>query len=333
MDELSSKLEISFEKLIKPVDEHLKKMFNYFEENIYENIETLFHYTSEKNAFSILESREFYASNIMHVNDPSEVYFGINHIFDFFEEVIDSSRIDNERKEIIGLHIKRCRNICFENAHKLGASFIASFCTSGDNLPQWQTYADNGNGVALEFDRKELEDFIRLQRSNNFHSFKIVYAPFDKPASDEYVFWRCELRKFWEMIIDLLLKYHNQDDERNLILSHMMLNVIVISHTIKHGCYLHENEYRFLFVYKIIGEKIESDAASFQKNEGRDLIKFTWTDQHLKSLKIGPSFSHDGELKLMPFELRELLQSKGFDVDSIEIKQSKLPYRGKKFTA
>lgn len=129
----------------------------------------LYHYTDYNGAAGIIESKSLRLTKLGYLNDTTELHHAIN-LFKSAAE-IQTGKIENdEKRELLNftkdqLESFRETNIC-----------IASFCESGDLLSQWRSYGNDGSGVAVKFDGKELK---RIISNVDMNLWKCVYTERD----------------------------------------------------------------------------------------------------------------------------------------------------------
>jgi hypothetical protein len=102
----------------------------------------LFHFTSPQGLRGIIENRQLWCTDVAHVNDPREGDHGLSvlksvlkrkSVYKWFKEPILSS------DTLSGMKAQ-------------WTSYIACFCSTGEQLHMWQDYAVGGAGCALVFD-------------------------------------------------------------------------------------------------------------------------------------------------------------------------------------
>jgi hypothetical protein len=107
----------------------------------------LYHYTSNENFISIIKGKKLHLSSLNHSNDTQE---GMQ----FFEHVkgILFEKLRCRDQEIFEFHVK---NFC-EDEGAFG------FCLSEekDLLSQWVSYASDGGGVAIGFNKEKLDRLL-----------------------------------------------------------------------------------------------------------------------------------------------------------------------------
>lgn len=108
-----------------------------------EPTEPLFHYTSERALFSIIESEQFWFTSIYHMDDTEELTFGFNVARTLLQKAAESGG-------------RLTRVFCEELANeeeldkikRLFEFYSVSFGVK-DDAKQWKKYADEGRGIAL----------------------------------------------------------------------------------------------------------------------------------------------------------------------------------------
>jgi len=101
----------------------------------------LWHYTSVASTFHIVRSQTMWATDSAFLNDSTE-----NKIFQLalYKQAI--VRYKGEKSELR----RRLCHLTEQLVHSISRSrYIISLSNSGDLLPQWRAYADDGAGVAL----------------------------------------------------------------------------------------------------------------------------------------------------------------------------------------
>ncbi|MCF2872949.1 DUF2971 domain-containing protein [Octadecabacter sp. G9-8] len=108
---------------------------------------TLYHYCTTATFLSIIESKSIWMSDINTMNDFGEMHWAYDMFIRAANLVIDEvgySFIDTIDKVISA-------------AQLYNLPLLSSFSTEGDVLSQWRAYADDGAGVSIGFDAKQLE--------------------------------------------------------------------------------------------------------------------------------------------------------------------------------
>lgn len=103
---------------------------------------SIFHYTSSAGLLGMVENRVIWASEASSLNDRSEVVMG----WEFHDEWLAHRRRDDETLGWAAISSGG------ELAHHQSNVYVASCSTSGDDVAQWRSYAENGSGYAIELD-------------------------------------------------------------------------------------------------------------------------------------------------------------------------------------
>lgn len=104
--------------------------------------QTLYHYTTTEGLLGILESEELWATNILFLNDTSELVDAIK----LFTAELENNPLKLD-KETGWLHTLILPNLEAAPVDH----FAVSFCEDGDLLSQWRAYSAQGSGYSLGF--------------------------------------------------------------------------------------------------------------------------------------------------------------------------------------
>ena len=109
----------------------------------------VFHYTTASAALQILEEGAFRATSLQHMNDPREWRYG--------EAIIEDSRKRlRETTSPSSLAGRWLESVTFPLLEEGTSAYVISFSEIGDSLPQWRAYAEDGSGIALGLDLREI---------------------------------------------------------------------------------------------------------------------------------------------------------------------------------
>jgi hypothetical protein len=263
-------------------------------------------------------NRETLAHRIFDLNDPSELRHGFHQAIKIWNsKAFYGCAEADEIGAVLGdFNNEKLR----ESAHY----FTCSFSSDGDELGQWRSYADNGRGYSLGFDRQALEAaFIQKGSSAFAQTFPVQYDD------------------------DLLADLQGQIIERALPLTSLptgkdkdlpdptikvlklKLLVSVASHTLhtalffKHAAYRNEQEYRFLEMFP--ANKSPTDVKL--RTRPYSLVRYREFDWRanasgaLQEIVVGPAADRD---KAHQFA-RDCLRM--YHKEDIEVIQSPIPYR------
>ena len=277
----------------------------------WETPSVIYHYTNDLGLRGILETGKFWLTDIFKLNDPSELEHGISHLIEALKANSDS--LGKNLSE----HVEAFRS---RRLTKSARYFVCAFSSDGNELGQWRAYADNGRGFSLGFDRNALEDTFMNDKTSEQEN-----ATFPVTYDDGYLF-----KKHEELVERLFLKIHwhsmkvlNRDDFVNKLLFPLILRSLYLTLHFKHEAYKNEQEYRFLQVFAADASppEVKSRSRHYSLVEYREFDWRTVAAKALQKIWIGPA---PDKPKASQFA-RDCL--KEFNIDSVELMQSKIPYR------
>lgn len=209
-------------------------------------VDSWYHYTSLdaiKNGIIVQnpEPQEeicLWATHSQYMNDPSEFSMGVFLIDSIYDSLKINNNTDLQQK---WSSTKEFYKSCF----------LTCFSENADSLPMWNMYGNNGQGVALEFQRGMPE------------------------VENEYVL-KCEyeLDKIKQKIQDLLSKGNE----------YVACYIALLPFILKHSAYQYENEIRYV-------SKFPNIPTDFRCKNGKMIpFKKVYLEKGLlKSVTIGPS--------------------------------------------
>ena|SRR5882672_11981800 len=130
--------------------------------------DTIYHCTDDRGLAGILATGKLWLTDIFNLNDPSELRHGFGKAIEAWQ---GKGCAEAERVATVLRRVSSDPDF-----RELGHHFTCSFSSDGDELGQWRAYADNGQGYALGFNRRELETaFIEKGDSPFGQSFPLTY--------------------------------------------------------------------------------------------------------------------------------------------------------------
>src|SRR4029077_14496990 len=179
--------------------------------------------------------------DIFALNDPSELRHGLSIAIGLLK-----SRAVAARPEIGTFASMFERFDLDAGIEAAGHFFICCFSSDGDGLGQWRAYADNGQGFALGFDTRSLEDVFTKKNSKPVKQHSAFHITYDDK----------ELTRIQTALVDLvdpLISLPRTTGVRGAALHAYMMDLLVY-HSMnvirgvmffKHEAYKNEKEYRF----------------------------------------------------------------------------------------
>ncbi|MFD0762847.1 DUF2971 domain-containing protein [Lutibacter aestuarii] len=327
----------AFEALKLDLEKKIVKELQSFNFNKKSNrLNILYHYTDLSGLKGIIENQSFFSSNSAYLNDKKEFHYGV----DLFKSAISNYNILNEYQKKIINEIRKELDNKLESYH-----FVTCFSLEGDLLSQWRAYADDGKGIAIGFDLKNLVEAFNPKASGMLIEYN---DQTQKQAVDKIVQTTVS---FYESKLSLLESI-NQEHLYDVIAQEANEIFNKYIGQFKHSSFKEEREYRFdlsidndinkarelsyrvssnnllvpfLHLKTNLQEELESRKKSYPE-EPIDVslkkIKHKVKLLPIKKLIIGPSL----DFELNKKSIIGFLKKNGYS-ENIEINQSKVPYR------
>jgi len=230
---------IDFEKLVSSqcfapcLDEYSGKI---------ELCDYIYHYTSQYTLSEILERNEIWLSHALDMNDPGEIFFGIEVIIDILSTYLSS---DSKVLEFVTEESKRLHD--FKRFIDLSPIFILSFSEKRDNLKQWIHYANDASGVSFEFIRSKIINEIASANPNDFSALLIPVIYFyknKKPAGKESTPFIRFVSDFFSKIDQIM---GENDFKIDINYKQIAFDYLVIfASFVKQNLYFEEKEWRLI---------------------------------------------------------------------------------------
>jgi hypothetical protein len=256
-----------------------------------------FHYTSAQGLKGILESKSFFASDVLSLNDYSEVVHGRDMFFDLLkakstalaENLLQALQTGNG---LLGLGEK-------------WFVYVFCLCAKKDVLSQWRGYSGGTGGFAIGLDAKKLEE--RIQQAD-FAVLKMLYNRKDQQRI------LSETLSSFERVCE---EYPPQSKtDVTDVLEEMALILLQTILYFKHPAFHEEEEWRIV--------KIEpSDPAAFRLR-GSEIVPYItvhFEPDLLKTILHGPGLS----TPINDTSIRRLADQFGYD--HVTIEKSDIPLR------
>ncbi len=301
-----------------------KEFFDFLEKNgaaTYSKVShLLFHYTKVSALKGILSSRVLWFTNIFtQKSDPFEIRSGVDICYQLLDE--HSSKVMHPGAKFF---IEKFKKILQVNIEQSGQFFL--FCASGlqDDPHLWMEFADNGEGVCLEFASGFSENFTDTLE-NDDGCFSNGTSPVFEVFYDDEVL-RCVLRPIIEKCMDCVnrgLEAANPNkDEGWLFLREM--STLLASNCLPHCTeykpekFSKEKETRFL---RIIRADRTPRYLPTKKigGEAKVPLVLPLQEKDLKAIWLGPLAP-----VTMQAWLKKILLENNWN--SVEIKLSKIPF-------
>jgi len=279
-------------ELWQPIQEYIDTLAN-------GSMPAVHHYTTLKGALGILETGRIWFTERTHLNDPSEISYGL--------EIADKVLHERNRASDAG-RFKTSAQDVFRDFR----FFSASFSFECDDISQWRNYADDGKGVVLSF------------KASAFNAPK---THVDSLIGDNLTALVCPISyelPCLESVINRIV-----DRWQGCGIGELCDHVFMISSMFKNECWKSEREYRF-FVHGRREKLLRSDYYRTRERNGQvvsylDLPIQNWgspADFPIYRIRLGPAAA-DG----LDAQLRDFLFSRGIPIQENLISRSNIPYR------
>lgn len=296
--------------------------------------DTFFHYTNLFGLKAIIENQSLFASNSAFLNDKEEFYFGIKL---FCETVC----ILESEKEFVA-YSSLFENIKSNLNRKKSNRYVTCFSLDGDLLSQWRAYADDGKGIAIGFDPKQLIEAFEFKADGLF----IVYDHSEQEIISDAVLRQCV--RFYTGKKNLF-DWGGEAQFDTIVSEEVTFFINRYVGQFKHNAFIEENEYRFdlaidsdinqdrelhyrvsknnLLVPHLLLKTNYQDERDQQQKSSQVLAESEKDERYkvkllpINSIIIGPSIDYE----LNKQSIEEFLKKQGY-VDVI-IEKSKVPYR------
>lgn len=191
--------------------------------------DTFYHYTDLAGLKGIVENQSLFASNSAFLNDREEFYFGIK----LFCEIIDLLAVEPEFNEQATLFksIKSLLNL------KKSNRYVSCFSLDGDLLSQWRAYADDGKGIAIGFNPKQLIEAFEVKAQGLF----IVYENDRQKAIASLVLRECT--KFY-LLRKMQFDWGGDEEFDRIVSEEISFFINRYVGQFKHRAFIEEDEYR-----------------------------------------------------------------------------------------
>lgn len=195
----------------------------------------LFHYTDAGGMSGIVQSRSFWLSNALAVNDPDEVHFGKQLIVQALQKA-GVNQPDHSRAFFARLHEEFNEYVMTLHEH-----FLICFCTSENLLSQWRAYSAAGRGYSLGF---TFSDDTRVaypgEAGNSLKPWfrKVIYNP------DQQMRW---INRWVELLTDAVKKARYDPPDNIRIVYHAVNILIEMALCFKKPYFEQEDEWRLIY--------------------------------------------------------------------------------------
>lgn len=257
-------------------------------------------------------------TNIFYLNDSSEFRPATKILADLIKTYESTLNIDKIRNTSQKLNEKFWED--FSTLYGiLTFPYITSFSEDPDNLPMWNTYGQNGKGIALGIERI------------NFNKLKIV-PPEGHPSWIKCLYNDKMIKDFFESNIKDLYNIFELNDSGKIIINEFSNFEAFARYfsTLKNIAYRYEHEWRLVKSYSShnFDEKVK-----FHEANGilKPFIEHKLPKSILKEVRIGPCSNIDIAKNSIEMSLKKAgytVMEKDIGKDNyVKVEKSEIPFR------
>ncbi|SEW34437.1 Protein of unknown function [Ruminococcaceae bacterium KH2T8] len=201
--------------------------------------ELIYHYCKFSTFEQIIKNKTIRLQDITKSNDSSEILWALRQIREFYKECDGYKPGDTQ----LDLYVQKCLDSLFyqndTNDDNFIKFFVACFSFQKDMLSQWRGYADDGQGVAIGFDKGLLmKNECCGYKLLGLRSGSVIYD-----ESEQYNFIKNNLEWFYECegkMSDIDKKNITFNDETREAFFKLLLDAVFI----KNPFFSEEKEWR-----------------------------------------------------------------------------------------
>lgn len=294
--------------LYSETDDYLSFFFKqhcHFFDYINNNIEEVYHYTSNETIEKILETSSLRFTNINELNDECE----FTHLFTILYDRIPYYKL-KYNEEFCNNLLEVCSKYCNEVYYYIGENlkndiernyYVMSFSLEDDNLSLWTLYTKEKNFIGCNFGIN-VEGFKCIQYINGpIWGGAVIYS------EDEQIKILDELIASWYHYYEKAsyLEYFNGDIHDALYKYALFF---------KHPAFEHEKEYRYIYY--------PADSNGIQEYNNKSFIDIQFNlKESISKVKLSPTLREEVYLK----QIEKLFKKYNSKTEIFEI--SDIPFR------
>lgn len=195
----------------------------------------LHHYTNNSGLVGIVEKQGFFASPTFSLNDPKELNYGLEAIEQACLQLTFGQNASQLELKIAQAILENDMMKSKRYPHGFPTVILTSFSESYDNLSQWRSYSDDGNGFLITISPSAID----------FKSQSLT------TVNGSWAFYQCiyDSERQTEIIIDFIRRIANQFPElsqySNIIIgNYTLITLWELVSVFKHSAYADEKEWR-----------------------------------------------------------------------------------------
>ena len=284
-----------------------------------DNENYIYHYTTFNTINEILKSNSLRACDVKRLNDRMEHRIW----FDTFNNAIDKFRVKMDAEKYMSFLEKINKTIYL---YKDLDCYVTCLSKEKDLLSQWRAYGDDGQGVAIAFDTKELLNCLYEfnDPKSNFnllngyieYNYNFVFNDLINQISEllrNYVSTNLSIEDYFNRVDNL----KNFEEKTRRIFMRMQ--------DLKDSSFREEREFR-LFWQQEKNNTVKTISSFERNNRIIPYINLSFGDKKIpiKEIILGPALTEKEDRKE---NIIEVLQRYGYNTELIKISNSNIPYR------
>jgi len=267
----------------------------------------LFHYTDIDAFCSIILNKELWATEVLFLNDSSELFYGLNIAKGISVELLKEDLNETQRSFL--LPIVNGGNI-FENADV----YVASLTACEDTLSQWRGYGDKNRSVSIGFNIAESKIY---GESNPYCSYELVKVHYDFSDQSKLIF---------EFLSGYIYGIKDLPPEEVIQRNRVKyVGLLMLIARMKHPSWKEEEEWRLITgTYEYVGTELHRIKRNFRggKNSLIPYVKAKFMNEKSIS-KI--YFPNNEYFRKNHYSAKEILIEGNYDLTNIAIEPSNIP--------
>lgn len=282
----------------------------------------IYHYTSGDNFINIIKKGELWATQAACLNDTTEITYAINCLLERVEVKLQSG--GNDKNYYI---LQRMKESLSSPNIETSPVFVSCFSESQDDLSQWRAYSGHEGGYALEFDASKLRDCGYSIDAEGKLTPKILLARI------EYDLNRHSM--IFDNVIDFSVKFFNElsgsekakalnevESWADEFCTYWLNNLAIFAACIKNPAFSSEREWRLIYYFG------PNDPARMEFRQKQSMMTRHIPLDLQKPLPImGVIVGPCRHPQLSKVAAADLLLANEFDLASINIRLTQIPYR------
>ena len=285
----------------------------------------LYHYTTGENFIKIIQSGEFWATQIACLNDTTELTYATEQIL---QRVKD--KLLTRHNENIDPALKWIRKVLSAPGSEFSPVFVACFSEQRDDLSQWRAYSGGEGGYAIQFDSKELSkaELLPMEDGTIPSPISLVRVQYD--TADHAIMFDDILEWTEKFFLELEGRKNSPTVEKwtEEFCFYWLTNLAAFAPLIKNPAFQDEREWRLIYQLGPNDPHLRPKNPRGLKFRQRQSMMSRHIPLHLKTLPVtGVLVGPCRHPCMSKAAVADLLSTSGFNTSAINIQSTEVPYR------